>query len=380
MRFFSHINRLLLATATLIGTIVGVGMFGLPYVASRAGVGVVVAYLVILGAVVILIHLLYGEVVLRTKGQHRLVGYAERYLGFPGKVLATLVFFFGLYGALLAYMVLGGEFLSFLLGGNVSPFLAGLLLLAAAAYLVGRGLRTIGLTEVFTTAILLSLILGLMSYGSGFVKNANLNLIGGSQYFFLPYGVVLFALWGLSAVPEINGFLTQTPRRLKKAIVLGTLVPILVYIIFTITVVGISGLATSPDAISGLTPYLGRFFASYGALVGFLAVATSVLTIGIITHDSLRLDFRLSRWPAWLTTFAVPLGFYFFITRDFIQIISFVGALALSVEGLLVLAIHARAKKKGELEPAYKVRISGLASLGLAAIFVIALVYQIVSR
>ena len=163
MRFFSHINRLLLATATLIGTIVGVGMFGLPYVASRAGVGVVVAYLVILGAVVILIHLLYGEVVLRTRGQHRLVGYAERYLGFTGKALATLVFFFGLYGALLAYMVLGGEFLSFLLGGNVAPFLAGLLLLAAAAYLVGRGLRTIGLTEGFMTAFLLSLIPGLMS-------------------------------------------------------------------------------------------------------------------------------------------------------------------------------------------------------------------------
>ena len=127
------------AISMMLGMAIGVGIFGVPYMIAKSGALIGAIYFVLLGAIIILTHLIFGEAILRTKGQHRLVGYAERYLGFPGKVLATLVFFFGLYGALLAYMVLGGEFLSFLLGGNVSPFLAGLLLLAAAAYLVGRG-------------------------------------------------------------------------------------------------------------------------------------------------------------------------------------------------------------------------------------------------
>lgn len=377
MKFFSHINRLLLATATLIGTVVGVGIFGLPYVASRAGLVTTLGYLVVLGGVVLAVNLLYSEVVLRTSEPHRLVGYAERYLGFTGKALATFSLFFGLYGALLAYMILGGEFLSFLIGGHISPFLAGLLLLAAVAYIVARGLRTIGVVEVFMTALLLSLILGLVSYGSTAIKAENLIAFGDSTHLFLPYGVVLFALWGLSAVPEIFGFVTDSPRRLKPAVILGTITPVVIYAIFIVAVVGISGLATTVDAISGLTSALGPLFARYGALIGFLAVGTSMMTIAIITNDSLRLDFYLPRWTGWLLTFLLPLLFYLFVTRDFIKVVSWVGAIAMSLEGLMVLAIHARARKKGQHEPAYKINLSLWLRLGLAAIFFLALGYQI---
>ena len=79
-----------LAATTLIGTIIGAGIFGIPYVVYQSGIILGVVYLLVLGFITILIHLLYGEIVLRTEAKHRLVGYAEKYLGQGAKSFLTL--------------------------------------------------------------------------------------------------------------------------------------------------------------------------------------------------------------------------------------------------------------------------------------------------
>src|SRR3989344_5432749 len=99
------------ATATLIGIIVGVGIFGIPYVTAQAGFWIGQFYIVFLAGVTLLVHLLYGEVVERTEGTHRLPGYAEKYLGKGAKRLITVAFFFSGYAALLLYIVIVEELL-----------------------------------------------------------------------------------------------------------------------------------------------------------------------------------------------------------------------------------------------------------------------------
>ena len=78
----------LYAFATLTGTIIGVGLFSLPYITSRVGIWVMLGYLLVLGTVVLMVHLMYGEITLRTDAVCRLPGYAGRYLGNWAKVLA----------------------------------------------------------------------------------------------------------------------------------------------------------------------------------------------------------------------------------------------------------------------------------------------------
>ncbi len=69
------------AIATLIGTIIGAGVLGLPYVISQAGFNLGLILILIIGLAVLYMNLFYGEVVLRTKTAHQLAGYAEKYLG-----------------------------------------------------------------------------------------------------------------------------------------------------------------------------------------------------------------------------------------------------------------------------------------------------------
>ena len=82
------------AIAVLIGTIVGAGTFGLPFVFAKAGFTAGILYLLALTAVVLAIHLVYGEIILRTNGSHRLVGYAAKYLGPQAQILTTPVALF----------------------------------------------------------------------------------------------------------------------------------------------------------------------------------------------------------------------------------------------------------------------------------------------
>ena len=91
--------------------IIGAGMFGIPFSFVRAGFWLGAAELALLGGVMWVIHLRYGEVVLETPSRHRLPGYVRLYLGRWASMLAWGSALFGIGGALLAYVVVGGLFL-----------------------------------------------------------------------------------------------------------------------------------------------------------------------------------------------------------------------------------------------------------------------------
>src|SRR3989338_1013251 len=123
-------HRQLIATMMLVGTIVGAGILALPYVLAKAGFLYGLVLIVLLGGALLMLNLFMGEVVLRTKEQHQLTGYAEKYLGPWGKrVMAVSLLFLG-YGALTAYLIGEGETIYHLIGWG-SPLLYSILFFLA---------------------------------------------------------------------------------------------------------------------------------------------------------------------------------------------------------------------------------------------------------
>src|SRR3990167_6849935 len=96
---------------TLTGTTVGAGILGLPYVFSKSGF--------FLGLFILFINLCLGEISLRTKKIHQLPGYAEKYLGKNAERIMFFSVVFGIYSALLAYMIGEGQSLSKLFFGHL---------------------------------------------------------------------------------------------------------------------------------------------------------------------------------------------------------------------------------------------------------------------
>jgi amino acid permease len=156
----SH-KLLLEASSTLVGFTIGAGILGLPYVVAHAGFLTGLLNLVVIGCAVLMMNLMLGEAVLRTKEHHQLTGYANLYLGKIGKYLMMICMILGMYGPLIAYILKEGEFFSALLspifGGT--PFIYSLLFAVFGTVMIFLGLQIIEKSEVIMVLLIISLIL-----------------------------------------------------------------------------------------------------------------------------------------------------------------------------------------------------------------------------
>lgn len=372
-------HRFLYAVATLIGMIVGVGIFGIPYAVAQTGLAIGFFYLAGLGVIVIILHLFYGEIILRTSAPHRLVGYAQIYLGKKAKVLATFTIFLEYYGALLAYIIVGGQFLYVIFGrwfdgsefwGAITFFIFG-----AAAILIG--LRAVAKSEFFMTGLLLLTVAILITKGFPLVDAKNF-IAADAGKFFLPYGVIFFSLIGASAIPEMRQILQGEEKKLRPAIFFGTLLPVVIYFFFALVIVGISGSRTSREAILGLAPFVGTWVINLGAFFGILAAFTSFICLGLNLKKVFQYDWRIKEFWAFVLACFIPLGAYLLGLKDFIFIIGFVGAVAAGLDGILTVLIYFRAKSRGDRKPEYALSLSLIFGALLILVFSLGIVYQFV--
>lgn len=360
-------NPFILALATLVGTIVGAGIFGIPYVMAQSGALVVTGYFLVFGSVVWFLHLAVGEIVLRTPKQHRLIGYGSLYLGKPGKVFFVFTTVFAVVGALLAYIVIGGFFLQTLMSSiaSFSPFFGSLVFWSVLSLFIVRGMKLIAVAEVVMNTALFAVVALVLALSFQYVEQANI-VIANTEALLLPFGVVLFALVGWAAIPEIADILrdAKSSKKLFSVIGTATIITALFYVVFGLVVVGVSGVATSQDALSGLIPFLGGSVVAVGAFFGLLAIAASFLVLGNYLKNSLRYDFGFSHTLSSAVAIILPLALFLLGAREFVEIIALVGGVALGLEGIGILWLLRVAKQKGARTPEYSLPPSPVLFLG----------------
>ncbi len=342
------------SVAVLVGGTVGVGIFGVPFVFSKAGFLTGFLFLAGLSAFNLALNLAYGEIILRTDKAHQLVGYAGIYLGNFFKKLVFFTFVLSIYSALLAYIIVGGEFLANILSYKffISADALSIIFFLTGAFVVVGGLKTISAVDFVMMLLYLAAIPLIGILGANHINFHNFSLWH-KEFWFLPYGVVLFALTGLSSVVLQREVLDGRESILKKAIIWGSLIPPVLYLIFSFVVVGISGDATSPEALSGLLIFLNPKVVLVGSVFGILAIFTSFIGLGRVLSESFQYDFKISKLLSWLLALWPPFFFFLFKVRNFINVIGLAGALALGIEAVIFIFIYGRVKKMGHRIPEY---------------------------
>lgn len=340
-------TKFLEAVLILSGMIIGAGMFGIPFSFARAGFWLGTIELIILTGVILLVHLIYGEVILRTQELHRLPGYVALYLGGQAKILSRLSALFGISGTLLAYVVVGSLFLNTIFK-NIVPlsqdtWWAVLILIAGAAINL-FSLKKEALLNGVLTAFLIGFIVVLIVILFPQVSVSNLS--GWSpQNIFFPYGVLLFALSGGAIIPEVVTLLGRDRSQSRRAIILGTMLPAVLYFFFALSVVGVAGGAVSEEAISGLLPLAGSGVVILGSVIGFLAVFTSFIVLNSNFQSMFTLDFGFSTFKSWLLVSVIPAALYFLGFQNFIVIIGAVGAIGVGIDSALLIAVYHKMRK-----------------------------------
>lgn len=372
------------AVATLIGTIIGVGIFGLPYAFAKAGFFIGLVQLILLGAVVILVQLMFGEIILRTKEKHNLPGYIDKYLGKRWETMISISVLVSIFGSMVAYILVGGTFLKsffghfgLMTGAPESAFFVIFWLLLTSFILFG--LKIIEMIEFGMTIFLLIIISVIVIFSFPYLNTANLFIFNGMD-FFLPYGVILFALSGTVAITEIREILVGQEKKIRPAIILGVLVPIIVYALFTFIVVGITGSFTTEEAMAGLNNIVGGPIYALGIIFGILAIATSYITLGYYLYETFLYDFGINRNLSHLMIAVIPITFVLFGWRNFIGIIGFLGAVMGGFEIIAMILAYLKAKKVGDRTPEYYLKIPHFVYYFLILVFALGIIYTITYR
>lgn len=326
-------NPVLLASLSLVGTIVGAGIFGIPYVFAQSGSWLSLAYCAVLGAAALLIHWFYAQVVAVTPGKHRLVGYVHKHLGPRQAEVVSVTSPMNMLGSMLAYLILGGGFLSTLFGG--SAFVWSIAFLAALSLILLLPFGKVEFLEAGLSWLLIAAAVGIVIAVAPHIQIKNLTAFGAGRWF-LPYGVVFFALSGASVIPDLVECLNKDMKKVWRAILIGTVVSVVITAVFGLAVAGVSGLATTQNAVLGLVPFVGRYIVAAGAVFGLLAIVTSFLAIGENLKEQFNMDFKMSLPASWMATVGIPLIAFLAGARDLISVLGFVGAVFGVIDGFLI--------------------------------------------
>ncbi len=363
----------------LVGLIFGAGIFVLPSAIAKAGMFWGVVHFAIAAFLVLIMHLLYAEIAYAVPGRHRLVGYVKLILGEKAGHLSFLMSIFSFYGSLLVYGVLGGIFLSnifsFLGYENASLFFSLVFFLIGGALLWLKSDK-IAAINFYLVIPLLGFVVYLLFVCLPHIDLKNFYLFSPSgnawsENWFLPYGIWIFSLTGFSAIPEVRDLFSKLSFNpptggLKSAILTSTLLVVVFYWLFIIGILGTSGSATTEDAFSGIVNTAGNKIIAIGSLIGFLAVFTSFLALGMDLRHTFQLDYKLNRFLSWLLVISPPIFLFYLGFHNLSAILSIVGSFGLGSVGLFIIFM-ARKKRKS--------------ILGIIAVLAIlaAVVYEIVN-
>jgi len=356
-------KNFLISTGLLSGTIIGAGVFSLPYIFRAAGFFTGIFFLAMAVIVYFVIYRMYGEVIGKTQGRHRFAGYAKIYLGEGAFLLSVLTSIAQTVLVLTIYLILSQSFANLITGPEQGIAKLIIFWLIGSA-LIFSGVRRIAWLESLITGGMIAIILIVFLLG----------IIGGREFptgallpdwgnFLLPLGPILFALSGRQAIPEI----IKINGDYRKPILFGVLIPAIIYLIFVLSVWSLSP-AITEDAVSGLVGNVpAAVLMGVIGIFGIFSLLSSYGTIGLDVYESLEFDLGFPFWLRFGLIAFGPLIIYFAGLQSFIALVGFAGGIFLALEGIFIIWIWKKATGK---------RLAFPAILALL-VFTTALLYEI---
>jgi tyrosine-specific transport protein len=294
-------QKVLIGSLLVAGTAIGAGMLALPIATAEGGVfpAWVVYFLCYLFSMST--GLLFVEIGLWLPPGANIVTMASQLLGPFGRALAWIVYIFLFYSLTIAYVAGGGVLISLPFGYEGANFWLTAAFTSFFALLVFLGTRVVGLFNAILMCGLILAYFGFLLFGIPSIHPHVFERIDFSKAFLaLPIIFTSFSYQG--TIPTLLTYMDRDPKKMKRAIIIGSTIPLIVYLLWDLFIKSIIPAAdlveagrrglTSVDPLGQFVPgssilFLGKCFA-------FFALSTSLIgvTLGLLDFliDSLKLQ------------------------------------------------------------------------------------------
>ncbi|MBL4259624.1 aromatic amino acid transport family protein [Vibrio fluvialis] len=383
-------SKLLGSTLIIAGTTIGAGMLALPLASAGIGFSTSLMIMLALWALMAFTALLMVEIHQYADKDATLHTLAKQILGNKGKWIATFAMLFLFYALCAAYIAGGGaqftnrisEFTSLEVSGPTGTLI--FTLIVAAVVTIGTG--TVDRVNRLLFAGKMVAMVMVLTFLAPNVSQSYLLSMPLGQGLIVASIPVIFTSFGFhGSIPAIVNYLDGHTPSLRKAIVVGSAIPLVIYVFWQVVTLGV---VSQPDLVdnAGLSALIGTLSqtvhqSNLGHVIGIfadLALLTSFLGVSLglfeFMGDTIRKkDGNMNRIVASLVTFTPPLMFALFYPQGFIMALGY-AAIALAVLAIfLPLVMVARVRRQANNNDYYQVMggTPALAITGVVGILIV---------
>lgn len=339
------IHRLIGGILLVSGTTIGAGMLALPVVTGFAGFWPSMVLFLIYWLYMTFTAFLMLEVNLWMEEHTNLITMAKRTLGRGGQVISWLIYLFLLYTLTTAYLAGGGpifiEAFETMTGWHLPSWMNPFPLLVLFGFFVYQGTRSVDyVNRLLMLGLAISYVLMVIFLAphvqSSLLKYANWNA------WWIAVSIVSTSFGFHIIIPTLTDYLHRDVKQLRMVLIIGSLIPLCVYISWELLTIGIiplrgpvslaEGFQKGMDGATILGTYLGKTELSLLArLFSLFAIVTSFLGVSLSLRDFLADGLRIQKTPKgrfilYLLTFLPPLIITLIDPRAFLNALEYAGA------------------------------------------------------
>jgi tyrosine-specific transport protein len=331
----------------IVGTSIGGGMLALPISATPGGLMSSSLLLLACWAVMTFCAFLILEINLRFPAGSNFISMAQGTLGKAGAWFAWLIYLLLFYCLLAAYSSSGADMLRHTISTFLkidSPAVLNTIVYAGVlGFFVYMGVKSVDyLNRLFMVTKFIAFFI---LVGSIATYIDPLKLGGGQPVLLVASLTIMITAFGYSPIiPSLRTYFNGDVAKLRMAILIGSLIPLLVYIIWNLVILGVvprdgqhgllpmltSGTSTT-DLPNALSYHLNNEWITILARIfGAMAIATSFLGVALSTSDFLADGLKMpkvGRGKLMIlgATFIPPLAMSIFYPNAFIQGLRYAG-------------------------------------------------------
>jgi len=361
-------HKTLGSTLLITGTCVGAGMLALPMATAAAGFLPSIGLLVVCWLAMWLTGLYVLEANLGLADNANFISMARNTLGRWGEIVAWVTYLLLLYSLMAAYLTAGGDIFYTAVKAHFSHVAAWqgpLPWVMFVGLIVYFGIRSVdGLNRLLMMGLVLAYCL-MLTVTVPEVEVDRL-AVGQVRHLFLALPVLMAAFGYHVIVPSLRRYLHGHVPRLRMTIFLGSLLPLLVYLLWEGVVFGVLprggahgllAIAQSGHPASQLTASLAHltqnpWLVTVVELFIFFAIASSFIGISMSLFDFLSDGLNISkthtgRLMLLVLTFVPPLCYAWFFPEGFVMAISYAGVFVAILHGILPALMVWGGRKRG---------------------------------
>ncbi len=291
------------------GCCTGAGMLGLPVLSAAAGFIPSLILFVLCWLFMAATGLLLLEVNLLFQEEVSIISMTGKTLGRIGQTFSWICFLFLFYSLMVAYTagcgVLVTDFVAALTGKIVPNWIGGLAFNLLFGLFVFFGTKAVDeLNRLLMTGLIVSYF-ALVGFGIAYVKP---ELLLHTNWLYsiaaIPAMIISFGYHNL--IPSLCSYMQRNVRKLRLTILIGSAVPLLIYLIWEALVLGIvpshgflDALDKGEMAVQSLRSALGAsWIVTIGQYFAFFAIVTSFLAVALSLVDFLADGLHIKKTPA----------------------------------------------------------------------------------